>query len=100
LPVDVVDAQANIHVPPVGGFQHQHLIAADPGMAVAQARYPRRVRLKWPGASVKDDEIVAGPVHLDEAARAAQRLMQGRETIGRGNRVWFGQRHPGSLWSV
>jgi len=58
----------------VGGLQQDHLVAADAGAPVgngARARCIHRHR-SYPG--VEDHEIVAEPVHLDEALRHCRRI--------------------------
>jgi hypothetical protein len=71
--VGVEDAVEHGRIGPPGAREHQRLIEADAGAAIGEAAQALGLQDGFVGWSIKDDEIVADPVHLREidAHRAA-----------------------------
>ena len=85
--VGVEDAVEHGRVGPPGAREHQRLIEADAGAAVGEAAQALGLENGFVGGGIKDDEIVADPVHLREidAHRAASIAQIGRGRLRLGH---------------
>jgi hypothetical protein len=64
MAIGVIDAVAEIDIGALRGFHHQHLVAADPKMAISELADMLVLQAEALGYQVNDNKVVTQPVHF------------------------------------